>query len=254
LHDDENDLFQAYQAGRGGASIDSSASPFDALIAMDIEPHHARTWVITVGGMHYQSKGGAVIAGIPLDNQVNTIGLNQAPAYLKMQYGTQKAFEEVLFDYPWGGLTFQVSAAMVRLYAPTTFDATPPQIPPKLSAFISGKHARGIATQRLTYTQSAVNVGALGVVSWYAPARAVGYRPFQIALVAGAVSTVALQQTLGNSTAIQIDAAAFAADGTGSIQGAGWFRLNQRSQAVALTNNDPVNLRQYGMAWLLDVA
>jgi hypothetical protein len=219
---------------------------------MQVSPGFSRSWVITITSMKFQ-KGVLVVNNVNPDNQVDTLTATGAPAYMKLQYGTAEAYEEVLFDYPWGGLTFQVSAAMVRLYAPQPFVAT--TRPPRLGAFISGKNTVGLTQpSRLTFTVLPVAIGALATVTFYPPNRAVGYRLFTTGTVGGTLGTFQLIQVSIAAAGLCFDANNFSPDG---IQGPpaeeGFFRLIPQAQALQVVSQDAANSHNVGVIWMLDV-
>lgn len=153
--DDEDALAMAYSKGRGGNQyVLNDPDPIQIatgilpqigqapLCSVDVPAANARTWTVTLLSMRFGKAAGgvAIVANgtVPLDNQAS--GFTTTGVQCKLQYGTAEALEEVFFDYPWGGMTFDVSGAMVRLYGPNVAYNSGAVVLPQIGAFISGKN------------------------------------------------------------------------------------------------------------------
>ncbi len=248
------ELRRVYSVGRAGNQDFIDNLTFQPLCSVNAEQAMARTWVITLLQQRFGrlSQGAVLAAGVAPDNQVITFGQG---FYAVVQYGTGQVLENVLIDYPWAGATFQVNAAMVRVYAPNQQVSGITGAVPKVGAFISGDNCRLARNHPITFTAAAQNIaGAGGTAVFQAPARAVGYRPYEVAVAGGSLGNFQCNQitmTGGANATVCIDALAFVPDGTSPLVD-GFFSTLPYTQGAFIINNDAA-LRQIGVVWELDL-
>lgn len=236
--------------------------------------------------------GGTLQAGpAPIDNQVTTSPGATAFSpeqgqygitglYVILTWGVGNAVQRCFVTYPYGGGSFMVHGALVRVEVPSSF--TPPDAPntatPLIGAFVSvGRRAQSLLPPTLMCVGADPDIN--GVTNFYAPPRAVGFRlwtnseadsttlSLRFAVTALSWANGLIQQSVlttnatpysgENSNALDLDdTSALAAQRVTSHAG-NWTHLDPRAVAVRVeqigVNEMGVGSIPVGIEWILDL-
>lgn len=190
---DERALHAAFKRGQVGFRGTPQSLQGAQLIQVEMPyAHQARDWVITL--LSIRNGGGAAqVADVPLDNQVSTFlsssGVGNSPSgapwgltgiYLLVEWGTMNAREQAFVQYPYGGGSFMVHAASVRVSLPSGLvNPVSGAAAPMLGGFMSAgvRSQSNIPPTVVAGTAELLVAEDVGVPRvFYAPPRAVGYR------------------------------------------------------------------------------
>lgn len=151
----------------------------DGILTAQLPSWMARSWTITLGSFRYT--GGPLSAIPPVTS--NDPGTNNADTqtsqrtFARIDWGVDSGRETAYVDWPWGGCTFQVQAALVRVTQIGVTARNNTRLP-LLNAFMAPvPNARGAIGQLgPTYTYGPI-AQALGTTVVYPiPPRASAYR------------------------------------------------------------------------------
>jgi hypothetical protein len=274
---EEEVLHHAYANGRAGNNDGAVLLGSSPVCSIDVPQEHGRTWLLTLlSARLFSNPPLGLVAGIPPDNQVFTryqVPGSQGPCPVRIEYGTGQAQESVIIDYPWGGGSFAITAAHVRVYvvAPAAVITNGVVGQARLGGFLTGR-----VTQRSqpltvpTFTIVPVSLAAAGGSQiFWAPNRAIGFRLFTSdqlsSWTSGAAAGIVATQVISPAASIQsdgIDGKNGASNGVllpddyGGQGGSGsqWFKLNPMATGVSVQNTDSLFAHAVGVQWIIDLA
>lgn len=252
-------------------------------------------WLVTLDAQTFQS--GSVAPVGPINNSVQTAftsptntapgappeallagGYNLGGLYVRVYWGLGHAAERAYVDYPFGGTTFQLSGAFVRVEFPPGLSIVASANVPNYGGFVAPCVAGRNLTRPPTLTSSSQIIGGGAAISYPIPPRARGYRLyFGAAPPVGTGTNLPLQITQGafqgfvQPVTFDDDSAwAFQgrsaqnrqAQGLGSLDGSfnaqdtSYQDLDPRAEYVTVTN--PANAGavnvNVGVVWQLDLS
>lgn len=267
FHDEKlHELEVAFKSGLLGTlePMGSQSASNTVLAAAQTSSEVAQCWQVTLAAMDLARapvtpNPAASISNLQQRNEV-IASISNAPAKITVQFGTGNVMEVAECDYPFGGCTFEVRAANLRvMFAQVGQNFTTPSAAvglPMLGAFISPGTSRSKSLMPPTWTTAPNDLDAAGgaapAKTFCAPKRAVGYRVW----MTNAVTTSSMTITQGDYTgsgSFQTDFvnADMRKQPQGVMPDAQWIALNPRATAITITNIEAAG-RTVGVTWILD--
>lgn len=177
------------------------SQPIPVVNLQGLNPWDARPWTVNLNAWQLGAGGVPpwVITTSPLITPEMQLYSQQA-ARIRMEWGVDGSSEKVDMDYPAGGLSFQVSAAQLKLSYYQLFDsggnAAEAAFAPMMSGFIAPTRADQADTLVRPMLTDSVPLPQSAIVQWAKPPRAIAYR-FWIANIVAAESTQIAQLSGG---------------------------------------------------------
>jgi hypothetical protein len=279
----EEALVQAYLKGRGGyfalptntkptgtgVIAPSSFTIQDAYVTLDMPDWASRRFLITAAQMRYQTPqtngygpGTPLTAIYPPDNQVNAGGAGNVTfrQTLRIEYGVSGAREVVRVDYPWGGATYAVQAASLRVYLDQAFMTGTDNVP-MMGAWAAPVDADPGALPPPTLTTAVINIPAgPSSADFPVPARARGFMLYFDTFAAyntyatGPNTTLTQKNGQGAAVAFSHGSGApgpGAGIGNDPVAESSFFPLHPAATVVTVTNIGAVGSFNMGIRWLI---
>ncbi len=234
-------------------TVATGGAPFVAgnLLYVNMSPWAARQWTINLCRMRFAG-GPLPFAGQPPDNQVDT-----SPRYrARILWGVDGALDTALVDYPWGGCTIGVTAAMLQV------DILADVVPvgtaaPQLAGFLTPS-ANVITTVTAPLYTVDVAVPANTQVTVNLPARCSGYRVTYFQAPLSAINVFSFLEVDNTGALVQDDG--FSPGVVGVERSAdsqsnrsGYIVTHPRAVALAVLNTSLGAINRVTFSFLLDL-
>lgn len=292
----DEEIEQAFANGVVGFSGKITTLAGNPLINVQLPEHLSVGWTVTLMAMKNGDTASpkGLVGGIPPDVQIATAlfpSSGQTPperqayniegVYLVVSWGAGFARERAFISYPFGGGSFQVHGASVRVETPGGLQSAGTGVSgegiPIVGGFLSQSERSQSDIPPVLLT-SLRDIGDAGPIDVWAPPRAIGYRLWtitdldsvaifptasavlkvqQLTWLAGAAVAFTLDGT--NVTAYRGNSNELDVSGSNAWQRAtrnasDWTRLVQRSIGVRITNvNADEAAAAIGVEWILDL-
>lgn len=177
-------LAKSQQAGKWGFTVPYTQAEGTSLLTFDLPAWMARPWTITLMGMKYST--GPLSSNVALHGTADQQSVSDCQ--VRIDWGVDSAMESALVDYPFAGCTFQVHAAVLRMYInfKSSLNANiPPMIGGFVSPFGSGRMAADLFGPTFTTNFGGLSPAQTRITN--VPKRARAYRlvPRNIATLGG---------------------------------------------------------------------
>ena len=250
----DDELEQSSQVGRWSFQIQPAQNQVflaSSLLYAQLPTWAARSWTVNLCAMLYSSGPLPRGATIPTANQVNTFTFQ-----VRVVWGNDGALDTVLMYYPWGGCTFTVQGASVRVDI-LSAAALGADAQPLLAGFLSPVPPVQVVPTSPVLTQGPVVLASGGAANFLfpIPARACAYRPFSGSVVP-TLSQVLLEQLEPLALSVVSYDGNFPTSLTADYEmqnRAGFIPVHRSATLLRTTNTSATNTSAVGVQWLLDV-
>lgn len=186
-----------------------------------------------------------------LDNQVQNLDATYRAA---VYWGVDGAPERAIVDYPFGGCTFGVVGANVRVDV-FTVNTVSPGAPttPLLSGFLTPSPNVITSITAPTFTTGSLVIAVLGSAVYAVPARAAAFRVYTSGSIVPAALSLRVNEAMSNGSNVKRDGLFPPAAADEQSNSAGYIPLHQMAQYVTIDNLSGTQLAVAGVVFLLDM-